>query len=120
MEAAQLLEIARERIDREQLDRKIDFKVALQLDDECLWELAKVYESLGRLTLAANNFGILKDRLLDDAEQRRAEAAWATCCGKLADRLFKDRRFEESLELTETILELARIGVTGDRFYQDL
>jgi len=69
--------------------------------------------------LAVDSFGKLKDRLFVKREQQRAERAWAAVAFKLAERLYNVRRFNESLEVFELILESTKKGVVGERVYED-
>jgi len=118
-QAVELLQLARRRIDREQLERKLDAVTAQRLDDQCLWQLAAAYEELGRLTLAFNTYDTLKDRLLEKSEQLRAERSWASVAYKLAEGLYMARRFEECLEVLELVLATTTKTVTGDRLLEE-
>jgi len=111
-EAAELLEICRPRIDKEQIERKIDNQTAVERDDECMWGLASAYEKDGRLTLAVNAYGILKDRLEDNRARTRATRRWADSSFALAQRLDMVRKFQEAEAVFKTLLECAKDPAT--------
>ncbi|CAK0897020.1 unnamed protein product, partial [Prorocentrum cordatum] len=86
--AAELYEIARTRVDQEQIERKIDLTTAQQLDDEAMWGLGDAYASGGRLTLAFNTFSILKERY-DGLQKKKAQQRWADVAFMLGCALYK-------------------------------
>jgi len=96
--AAELYEIARTRVDQEQIERKIDLTTAQQLDDEAMWGLGDAYASGGRLTLAFNTFSILKERY-DGLQKKKAQQRWADVAFMLGCALYKARRFQEALDV---------------------
>jgi len=119
-EAAQLLELARERIDSEQLNFKLDYKAAQVMDDEALAELASVYSSWGRLTMAFNRYEVLKERALDTIGRKKAQAGWVNVAFRLCEDLYAARRFEECLEVIYTVRDTAQTNVAGDKVKEEL
>mmetsp|Transcript_80345 Transcript_80345/g.206756 ORF Transcript_80345/g.206756 Transcript_80345/m.206756 type:complete len:392 (-) Transcript_80345:69-1244(-) len=119
-EAADLLEIARGRIDREQILRSIDNDTAVALDDECVWALANAYEKQGKLTLAVDRYGILKDRLVDPRERMRAKRCWAEQSFALACRLDQVRRYEDAERLFLSVLDGTDKVNIGEDFYEEV
>lgn len=112
-EAAELYEIARTRIDKEQIDRKLNLYEAQSLDDECTWELAKAYRKSGRLTLAFDRYGQLKARLPPGTELSTAIVLWAQVAAELAERLYTERRFQDALAVLEAAREATLTGKTS-------
>lgn len=112
-EAAELYEIARTRIDKEQIDRTLNLYEAQALDDECTWELALAYRKSGRLTLAFDRYGQLKARLPPGTELSTAIVYWAQVAAELAERLYTERRFEDALAVLEAAREATLTGKTS-------
>jgi len=118
--AVLLLEVARERIDREQIERKIDCSTAQELDEECMWMLADTYREMSRLTLACESYREIKDRALVEKTRRKAEVEWAKAAFKVAEELFKLRRFGESLDVIDNIRDTADTSIQGVGFMEEL
>jgi len=94
--AAELYEIARTRVDQEQIERKIDLTTSQQLDDEAMWGLGDAYANAGKLTLAFNTFSILKERFAG-LQKKKVQQRWADVAFELGSKLYKVRRYEEAL-----------------------
>lgn len=117
-EAAELYELARVRIDTEQLQRRIDFVTAQQLDDECVWGLATTYEADGRLGLACVNYQMLKDRLIDKSERVAAEKKWGEVTFLVMQKSYDLRRFEDCLATVDTLKKGTSRAVAGDIMWE--
>jgi tetratricopeptide (TPR) repeat protein len=103
LKAAELLEIARKRIDRDQIQRKIDLEQSQKLDEECMFLLAESYEKGNRLTLSFNIYSILKERLRNTSKAKMVQFAWAGVAYKLGEALYGVRRFQEAFDIFEMI-----------------
>jgi len=119
-QAADLLEIARTRIDKEQLERKIDARTAQSLDDECLWQMAAAYRDCKRLTLSMDVYGRLKDRSFDLRTRRKALREWAQVASQLGKELFKVRRFNDALEVLTLVQGETTQAKIGENLYEEV
>ncbi|CAE7696175.1 glnS, partial [Symbiodinium sp. CCMP2456] len=101
--AADLLELVSDRISKEQLSRKLDYKVAQAIDDEATETLAMVYADSGRLSLAFNTYDVLRTRVADPEVRKRAEVGWIQTAVRISESLQKEFRFDQCLELLLTV-----------------
>jgi len=115
-EAAELLEIARTRIDREMLERKLKALEAQSLDEEVLWLMALCYEEDGRLTIACDRYSKLMSVVTAPKDKARAQRAWSSVAFKLADKLMSARRFQEAYDIMVAVQEGVTRDVVGDDF----
>ncbi|CAE7416763.1 glnS [Symbiodinium natans] len=118
--AADLLELVSERISKEQLNRKLDYKKAQAIDDEATEMLATVYSDSGRLTLAFNTYDVLRTRVADREARERAEVGWIQTAVRIAESLQKEQRFDQCLELLLTVRELAQSRVAGTKLKEEI
>jgi len=117
--ATKLLEIARIRIDREQIERKIDLATSQVLDNQVMWLLAETYEEDGRLTMACNCFHELMQRPRS-ADQERAAKEWGRASFKVSEKLYDIQRFEEAYEVVELLRAQTTMRVHGSAFLEDV
>jgi len=103
--AAELYELCLDRINKEQLSRKIDLAESIQRDEEVQIKLGVCFESGGRLTVAFNHYDRLRMKLQQSGDQTKCEAAWAMVGFKLAKKLQEDRRWRQSLDVLKMVRE---------------
>lgn len=118
--AAELLELVSPKISEEQLQRKLDYKVAQEYDDEACERLASVYQSSGRLTLAFNSYDVLRMRATDPEQRKRAEVGWVETAMKISQRLQQAYRHQECLDLLLTIRDVSQTRVAGDKLMEEV
>ncbi|CAE7381807.1 glnS [Symbiodinium sp. CCMP2592] len=118
--AADLLELVSDRISKEQLSRKLDYKVAQAIDDEATETLAIVYADSGRLSLAFNTYDVLRTRVADPGVRKRAEVGWIETAVRISESLQKESRFDQCLELLLTVRELAQSRVAGNKLKEEI
>lgn len=119
-QASELLEVARTRIDRDQLERKIANTLAQELDDMVVWHLAECYVSQKRLTLAFDRYSILKGRLLETRQQMKALRSWAEVAFMLGEELYNVRRYVEALQVFETVRDTTLRNQAGEQLRDDV
>jgi len=117
--AASLLELVSPKISEEQLQRKLDYKVAQEYDDEASERLASVYASSGRLTLAFNAYDVLRMRATDPQQRKRAEVGWVEVAMKIGKRLQEAYRYQECLDLLLTVRDVAQTRVAGEKLMEE-
>jgi len=117
--AASLLELVSPKISEEQLQRKLDYKVAQEYDDEASERLASVYASSGRLTLAFNAYDVFRMRATDPQQRKRAEVGWVEVAMKLGKRLQEAYRYQECLDLLLTVRDVAQTRVAGEKLMEE-
>jgi len=117
--AAALLEIARTRIDKEQLERKIDALTAASLDDECLWQLAAAYRDCEKLTLSLDIYGRLKERSVG-SKRSKAVREWAQVGFQLGVELYKVSRFNDALQVLRLVEDETTQAMVGDKLYDEV
>lgn len=117
--AGELLEMVSDRISKEQMERKLDYKVAQEYDDEACERLAGVYARSGRLTLAFNTYDILRMRVADPAMRRRAQAGWVKVAITLALKLQEAYRYQECLDLLLLVRDVAQTRVAGEKLMEE-
>eukprot|EP00913_Durusdinium_trenchii_P027418 g25716.t1 len=101
------------------MERKLDYKVAQEYDDEACERLAGVYARSGRLTLAFNTYDILRMRVADPAVRRRAQAGWVKVAITLALKLQEAYRYQECLDLLLLVRDVAQTRVAGEKLMED-
>lgn len=119
-EASELLELARKKVTQEQLAKSLDWKVAEDLENEALRELGSVYASAGRLTLAFNFCDQLRHRPLDPMSKRQAEAELVEVAFLLGERLYEERRFQQCIDVLESVRRLSQQNVAGEKRMEEL
>jgi len=119
-DAADLLELARKRIDKEQLGGSLTNDQAKQLDDEVLWQLAHVYEEDRRLIDAADRYSLLKDKTWDKNSQREVTRAWGECCYKLAEALQECQRGKEAIVVMQAVKDQTTKAAVGESLWEQL
>lgn len=122
--AAQLLEVARTRVDMDQINRRIDLKEAQEQDEESLWMLADTYATMQRLTLAAECFRELKERKREGAQGNQstfiAKKMWGKMSFAIGSELQNQRRFTEALEVFDELREECDNLTYGTQFLEEL
>eukprot|EP00930_Biecheleria_cincta_P075154 TRINITY_DN62329_c0_g1_i1.p1 TRINITY_DN62329_c0_g1~~TRINITY_DN62329_c0_g1_i1.p1 ORF type:complete len:485 (-),score=104.03 TRINITY_DN62329_c0_g1_i1:175-1629(-) len=119
-EASELLELARKKITQEQLAKSLDWKVAEDLENEALRELGSVYANAGRLTLAYNYCDQLRRRPLDPMSTTQAEAELVEVAFRLGEKLHEERRFQQCMDVLESVRELSQRNVAGAERKEEL
>lgn len=117
-----LAEVARKRIDREQLDRKITALEAQDKDNRALWFIAEAAEAQGtmaRLMRAVATYAELKE-LLQGIEQQKAESQWARASANLAEKHFNANDFNEALKVQDLVVSTSKRTVVGNREWDRL
>jgi len=119
-DAGELLELARKRIDAEQIQGKMDYKEAKTLDDDTVWQLAEIYERQGKLTLAVDRYGELKSKLVDRSDRREAERRWGEVSFKLGSKLYDVRRFDEALQVFKSVQLQGKAMAVGQNLWEEI
>eukprot|EP00929_Paragymnodinium_shiwhaense_P013820 TRINITY_DN121673_c0_g1_i1.p1 TRINITY_DN121673_c0_g1~~TRINITY_DN121673_c0_g1_i1.p1 ORF type:complete len:559 (-),score=106.41 TRINITY_DN121673_c0_g1_i1:281-1849(-) len=120
-QAAAILEIARKRIDMEQIRRDITLQQSQELSETAMWKLADAYYQEGILTKSFKTYTELKEVLPSDTDGRReAEKRWAEVGREITDRLFLLERFDECIDLINKIREGTSWAIMGTKFMEEL
>jgi len=97
--AAQLYQLCLERINQEQLQRQIELKEAIELEEQAEIKLGACYEAGGRLSLAFDHWDRLRNKFHRPEDQKYCEAEWAKVGLQLAKKLQEAYRWQQSLDV---------------------
>jgi len=116
---ARLLEIGRKRIDKEQLERKLDMKGAIQLDQGHLRLLATAYEKIGRLNVARETLLLLKGILETEKERQDVSRQWMRVSFMYGSKLLAARSCQAALDVFENMLDTCPKSIAGPELWEE-